>query len=318
MNIAPLSAATPTTGTDLRVAQFNVENFFDTVDDKNHTDDVRTKDEYELKLAKLSLTVRDALKGADIISMEEVENEGVLQDLVKRPELAELGYRTLLIEGNDKRGIDNALIYRGDKVELLKSETVNPKSPDGLKPAGGQLDPSLLFPRPPLIATFRVQGAASAVAGANELTIIVNHFKSMAGEKNAADGARRNLEGKFVGELVDQRLARNPGENILVAGDLNALPGTGALEDLEKHADGSVRLIDTPTRIAQADRWSHEYQGDKNLLDHQYVTPGLDTFVTGAEILHINAGTRGSGASQDPTVPNGTSDHDPLVTTFHF
>ncbi|MCW2973527.1 MAG: nuclease, partial [Thermoleophilia bacterium] len=309
---------TPTAGTELRVAQFNVENFFDTVDDKNHTDDVKTKDAYELKLSKLSLTIRDTLKGADIISMEEVENEGVLQDLVKRPELAALGYKTLLVEGNDKRGIDNALIYRGDKVELLKSETVNPKSPDGLKPAGGSIDPTLLFPRPPLIATFRVQGAASAVAGANELTVIVNHFKSMAGEKKPGDSARRDLEGKFLGEYVDQRLAKNAAENILVTGDLNALPGTKALEDLEKHADGSVRLIDTPTRIAKEDRWSHEFQGDKNLLDHQYVTPGLDKLVTGAEIYHINAGERGGENSQDPSVPNGTSDHDPLLTTFRF
>jgi len=312
MRISPSVAAQ---GTQLRVAQFNVENFFDTVDDKSHSDDVRKPAAYELKLAKLSLAIRDTLKGADIITMEEVENQQVLDDLVKRPELAELGYQSLLVEGNDKRGIDNAILYR-PSVKLLSHSVENPKSPDGIKPAGGQIDPSLLFARPPLIATFEVQGAAQAIAGANQLTVIANHFKSMGGEKDG--GLRRDTEGAFVGGLVDAQLAVNPNAHVMVAGDLNALEGTPALTQIEKRPDGTVRMIDTPTRLDKADRYSHVFQDDKNLLDHQYVTPGLDKLVTGMSIEHINADERGGENSSDASVPNGVSDHDPLITTFQF
>jgi len=317
MRIAPPVASTVAApGTDLRVAQFNVENFFDTVDDKSHSDDVRSPAAYELKLAKLSLAIRDTLKGADIITMEEVENQQVLDDLVKRPELAQLGYQTLLVEGNDKRGIDNAMLYRPERVKLLSHSVENPKSPAGMKPAGGQIDPSLLFARPPLIATFEVQGAAQAIAGANQLTVIANHFKSMGGETDG--GLRRDTEGAFVGGLVDARLAANPNAHILVAGDLNALAGTPALTSIEKRPDGTTRMIDTPMRLPKETRYTHVYQDDKNLLDHQYVTLGLDKLVTGMEIEHINADERGGENSSDANVPNGVSDHDPLLTTFRF
>ena len=311
---APAPAPVPAPASELRVAQFNVENFFDTVDDPSHNDELPPAKEYQNKLAKLSLALRDSLGGADLVAMEEVENQHVLDDLMARPEIAALGYKSVFVEGNDKRGIDNAILYRADRVKLLSSSTANAKSSPNLPEAGGEIDGSLLFARPPLIASFEMQGGTAAVAGAKQVTLVVNHLKSMAGEKPGDPGLRRIEEAKFLGSLVDARLAAQPNENIILLGDLNSLRGSKPLAQIANRADGSVRMIDAPERLPDADRYTHIFNGDHGLLDHMFVTPGLEKQISKVAIEHINSGHRSD--LSDPTTPNGVSDHDPMVTTF--
>lgn len=311
-------AAVPTTGghgTELRVAQFNVLNFFDTVDDPATSDQVTEPAEYRNKLTKLALALRDTLQGADLVAMEEVENQRVLDDLLAQPALAELGYKSAFVEGNDARGIDTAILYRADRVKLDELTTATPDAPAGMPDAGGSIDPGKLFARPPLIATFTVQGAAQAAEGAQQVTLIANHFKSKRGEQPGME-SRRVEQAKYVAGLVDAKRAAQSGANVIVLGDLNTLPGEQPLTELAKHADGSDRMFDAPDQLPEKDRYSFVFQGKHNLLDHMFVTPELHAQMSKVEIPHINSGQHGD--QRDTSRPDHVSDHDPLIATFRI
>lgn len=311
MHVAPATTA----ASQLRVANFNVENLFDTVarPDGSDAGNTPSRADYDAKVAKLSTAIADTLRGSDIIALQEVENLDVLEDLVAHPTIKALGYRPLLVEGNDARGIDTGFLYLPERVTPTKVETPNPVAPDGLDDGAGQVDPSRLFARPPLVATFAMTGAAAqGVDGVREITLINNHFKSKA--RASALGERRLEQAKYVAGLVDAKRATDPSANVVVIGDLNSLPGEEPLRQLEQRADGSRRLHDTPDALDAADRYTYIYRGDKNLLDHVFVTPELHGRVANVEIPHINSG--GHTDLSDPTSPRNSSDHDPIITTF--
>ncbi|MEO6867046.1 MAG: endonuclease/exonuclease/phosphatase family protein [Gaiellales bacterium] len=297
----------------LRVAQYNVQNLFDTVDDPTRRDQLTDPERYEIRLTKLALAVRDSLKGADLIALQEVENQTVLDDLLARPELAGLNYRSVLVEGNDMRGIDTAMLYRADRLALESVETLTPAAPTDMRVAGGSVDATKLFSRPPLIAHFTLQGALAAVDGVREITAVANHFKSKVGE-NPKKAVRRDVQAATVGAWVDAYRAAQPGAHVLVIGDLNANPKDEAMKLLIRDPQGKDRLFDAPIALPKAERHTGYYQDRPTQLDHLLATPELHERLTGVEIPRINAG--GLGDPEDPTTPHGGSDHDPIVATY--
>lgn len=125
---------------------FNVENLFDTEDDPKKSDETflplskkgtprhlklcekyrsekwreecRTFDWSEevlkLKLERLGKVIRSVKsgQGPDILVLEEVENKGILERLVKEQWGGLDGKQVILIEGPDQRGIDVAMVSR--------------------------------------------------------------------------------------------------------------------------------------------------------------------------------------------------------------
>ncbi|MCW2927996.1 MAG: nuclease [Thermoleophilia bacterium] len=299
----------------LRVAQFNAENLFDDVDDRARRDDAVEPERYAVRLAKLALTVRDTLRGADLVALEEIENQHVLDDLLAQPALAGLGYRSVLVEGNDMRGIDTALLYRADRLHLDHAETLTPDAPHDMRIAGGSVDAAKLFARPPLIASFTLQGPLGAAEGARSITIVANHFKSKVGE-NPRVAVRRDVQAATVGAWVDAWRAARPGADVLVVGDLNANPRDRAMELLTRDARGQDRLLDAPTLLPKPERYTGSFQGEPTLLDHLLATPELHARLTHVELPHLNSG--GFGDPDDPATPDGSSDHDPIVATYRL
>lgn len=298
----------PSTGA-LRLAQFNVLNLFDTVDGPSRGPDRLSPAEYELKLTKLSLAIRDELGSPDVIALQEIENEQVLKDLVARPELKHLGYESVIMPGNDLRGINVAVLYRKELVSLRNAEQFNTKV-KGLEPAKGQIDPALLFARPPLVVDFEHRGAAQAAEGAGHLTLIVNHFKSKLG--GSGFDIRRVHQAEAVAGIVDARRAADPYANVIVLGDLNALPREKPIQKLLRNADGTRRLVDTALRVPHEERYTYVYRGKKNLLDHIMVTPELDKSVLDMSIKRISTGATEEQIKSSKT-GYGASDHDPMI-----
>lgn len=313
---APVGATTPPGASgNLRVAQMNMWNLFDTVNDPNTGDDdsTPTPEQYQIKLEKLAKAIV-ALGMPDVISANEVENETVMGDLAARPELAEAGYRFLVQQrNNDERGIKVGVLYKGDRLDVVGVEAPNPRFsfPDGGR---GQIDRSLLYARPPLVVDFKLRGAAQASEGAGLLTVAVNHFKSKLG--GSAPEARRQMQGQYLGEWLDARRATRPGNAVIVVGDLNANHGEGAYEKLAKRADGSTRLYDAPLRLPIEDRYSYNYRGQLDLLDHVMVDNARKDAITGVQILHVNTTKDAKKHQWDPTVLAGYSDHDSIVVDF--
>lgn len=297
----------------LRVAQFNLWNFFDTIDDPNTEDKIPSAQEYQVKLSKVARAISGELGSPDIISLNEIENERVLDDLLKLPEMQALGYQRVVGDLNDRRGIRVGMLYRSSRLNPVHVSQVNPKI-DLPDPASGQFDPTVLFARAPLIVDFALQGAAQAAAGAGQLTVVANHFKSKLGGNGPEE--RRQAQGKFMGEWVDARRAAQPGVPIMVVGDLNATYQDGAYKKLAQRPDGSSRLTDIAMSIPETDRYTYIYRGRKDMLDHMLVTPEWKDALTGVHIPHFNTAKGAMNHVPDPTKAAGVSDHDPMVADF--
>jgi hypothetical protein len=104
------------------VVSYNVENLFDTLNSPEFDDDEFTPsgskqwtyERYEEKLDDLADVIR-SLPGKELpalIGLAEVENQGVLEDLIAARRLRREKYQIIHEDGKDPRGIECALIYQ--------------------------------------------------------------------------------------------------------------------------------------------------------------------------------------------------------------
>lgn len=305
----------PAAGGELTLASYNLENFFDPVDDegKNDTEWTPTAERYACELAARAHSIADDLGAPDVVGLAEIETRRVLQDLVAQPALAPFHYRPELIEGLDERGIDVGLIYRGDKLQLLSLEQaqgciMDPKIDEpGIRcsTAGGEAGWTL-FARPPLLARFQVRGTRE------RFTLIANHFKSKRGGEDITMPTRR-AQAAHVLALIERQQRLEPGVPVLVSGDLNdfedsepihTLTGSGQLKD--PHADRSLG--------AAEDQYSFIFNGISQILDFILVPPRME--LKAFQHVHVNLdfGTEpNSHFCYDPARHVRVSDHDPIA-----
>lgn len=110
------------------LAFYNVENLYDTIpspfyDDSDYTPEGRLRwdtGRYGNKLKNIAGVIDEL--GADVIGLAEVENEGVVKDLVG---VLSDDYNYIHHTGGDRRGIDMAFLYKGDKFIPLASGLVS-------------------------------------------------------------------------------------------------------------------------------------------------------------------------------------------------
>jgi hypothetical protein len=113
------------------VANWNVENLFDTVDDPDNPYDDEflpnnpttrwTRARFETKLDNLAQVISGMNhgQGPDLLGIQEVENRYVLEELAKR--LPAKPYGIVHYDSPDPRGIDTALLYNQDLFTLRHS-----------------------------------------------------------------------------------------------------------------------------------------------------------------------------------------------------
>ena len=312
-SVAPSGTAWPTRGASagLSVATYNLENLFDAVDDpgKDDAPSTPTAAQYAVDLAKRARSIASGLGSPDVLVVEEVENLGVLQDLAAQPELVPAGYRAVLVEGPDSRGIDVGVLYRGDRVTLRSAEArqgctdVRPPSQSLAActlPGGGT--GSILFARPPLVV--KLEDAAG-----RRLTVVGNHF--LAQSEDAHSAAVRAAQADGVRALVAELRAQEPDAGVIVAGDLNDFEDSDTL--LRMTSGGA--LVD-PLR-GRADRpYTHAYRGLCQTLDYLLLTGDVASRVRELGPVHVNvdfaAVPAGAAADATPRV----SDHDPVLVVL--
>ncbi|MFT3915473.1 MAG: endonuclease/exonuclease/phosphatase family protein [Anaeromyxobacteraceae bacterium] len=223
----------------VRIATWNVHDLFDAEDQRwppGAADEVLTPGEAEAKLAAVAegLLALDA----DAVLLEEVENAGVLAALAARA-----GYpEARLVEGNDPRGIDVALLSRLP-VRRYESHR-DARGPDG----------SLLWSRDAVVAELDAGGAGPP------LVLVGSHLVSRLSD----DGTRRAAQAAGLRALADAEAAR--GAAVLAGGDLNDGAGDPGLAPLL--GDGAWRsLAPGPpswtdgARSARLDHWAAPADG---------------------------------------------------------
>ena len=106
--------------------------------------------------------------------------------------------------------------------------------------------------------------------------------------------------GGFVADLGSDPTAR-----VIVLGDLNEHEFRGPLRVME-----GAGLVNLMFSVPAADRYSFNYRGNSQLLDHVLVSRSLyEEARPEVEILHINA---------DTAFDDRASDHDPVVVRLRL
>lgn len=206
------------------VAFYNLENLFDTIHDAGKNDQEFLPDgsykwtgtKYRAKLANLakvlgSLSKDRVEQGPAFIGVAEVENDRVLDDLLKQPAISH--YRYVHYEGPDRRGIDCALLYDPAQFSVRHSGLVLSE------PFNGD---TVHLTRGFLVVDGELAG--------ERLCVIVNHWPSRgAGSPVRVHAARQ------VKALGDSLLREDKKLKLIVMGDLNDDPMDESLAVLGAH-----------------------------------------------------------------------------------
>ncbi len=304
---------------EFSVATFNLETFsstslFDIVDNLRTNDIVLYVEDYQCKLGKLALAIRDGMSAPDVIAVQEAENIDALNDLTRRPELSEFSYIAKLIEGPSGLGLNIGVLVRSDRVKIVNvTQSEQPTTElKGCGPSGTDL----LFYRPPLVVTLDIYPAQSDVGTPRRVTLIINHFKSMIGGTAETEPCRIE-QARFVVQLVDEILADDPDADVLVIGDINATRNTLPVTIFTNGTTPGSQLQSLNFHPSIPNQYTYIYEGNAQYLDYIFATPHLMRTFRSTQIAHINAGYP-YALSNACDKTHRSSDHDPIIARFSF
>lgn len=208
---------------NMTVMFWNTENLFDTVDDPNKNDDDFTpngdykwnQSRYWSKLNAISkvIVAVDPDNAPALVGLCEVENETVITDLTERAALRAAGYRFVMTDSPDRRGIDVALLYRRSWFSLIGYETLRVN----LKPVGGS-------------ATRDILHVTGRLENNDTIDIYVNHWPSRSGGVEQSE-PRRQCAARVLRQSVDSIFSVRRKPYVLIMGDLNEGPRDPAVAD---------------------------------------------------------------------------------------
>ncbi|MBI5915809.1 MAG: hypothetical protein HY842_10555 [Bacteroidetes bacterium] len=259
-----------------RIAFYNVENLFDTVDDPAKQDEEFmpgskkkwTPARYQTKLDHLARVV-EGMGFPALLGLAEVENATVLKDFCKKTSLAAHGYCFAHFESPDVRGIDVALLYRRQDFKVLAAETIRIDFPAEVK--GDQ----------PNYVTRDVLVVRGVFQKKDTLNVLVAHFPSRTGGQKESE-PKRLFVAKQVRKKVDEILRKNPNANVVVMGDLNDEPTdpsvaeTLAAQSLTD-SPAATGLYDCMSKLDAEGKGTYNFRGDWNMLDHIILSGSLLT-----------------------------------------
>jgi predicted extracellular nuclease len=198
-------------------------------------------------------------------------------------------------------------LYRADVVSLVAGSLAT-------------LDvPAFNGSRDPLIAKFLFNG--------EEITFINNHFSSKGGD-NPLFGATqppvlnsepaRVAQAQVVNDYVDGLLAADPNAPVVVLGDLNDFSWSNPLRTLDGSLGGGTKILfdlADETIADPAERYSYNFEGNSQELDHMYVSQGALDLLGGFDIVHVNAEFWDQASDHDPSVASLVVNRAPVAVS---
>lgn len=225
------------------IAFYNLENLYDTIDNPIVRDDEFTPkgernynaDIYLNKIEKLATVLsqlgRDekpesgSPDGPAIIGVAEIENDTVLNDLVKHPLLIKRGYKIVHYDSKDARGVDVALLYNPKYFKPEASAPLFVQLPGGAKDA--------YYTRDVLWVKGKLDGET--------IHVYVNHWPSrVGGEERSAPG--RAAAAMVCKTHIDSIAAIDGEQKVVIMGDLNDDPISASLTEVLK-AKGKLKDV---------------------------------------------------------------------------
>ncbi|WBB55568.1 ExeM/NucH family extracellular endonuclease [Verrucosispora sp. WMMD573] len=307
----PRTAGPVDVGGDLRVASFNVLNYF-----VHFGGDARGAAD-EAALAKQEAKIVSAITAlnADVVALEEIENS--VRFDAEDPQQA-LKRLVTALNSEDGAGTWDYVRAPAELPGAAEQDVITtaiifkPAKAQPKGPSRSVNDETVWFnAREPIAQTF--------TAGSVDFIVVANHFKSKSGagtgdNADAGDGqggwnGDRVRQAGALAAFVDQVKADSGTDDVLLLGDFNAYTQEDPMQVL--YHEDYRNLNDTG-------KTSYVFNGESGSLDHALASPSLASRVTGVDVWQINAVESyafqydGLAAFFAPD-PYRASDHNPLV-----
>lgn len=320
-------------GTDVKIATYNVENLFDTVDDGNEYEEYIPNTAwgwndamYRIKLRHAATVIRDM--APDIVGLQEIESETALKDLKAQLNRQGIYYPYYAFARGKNTTVNTAILSRYP----IKSALKHPVSENRRY-------------RDILEAKIDIDGKA--------LRVFVNHWKSKSGPES-----ERILSAKRLVLRLNELSADEP---FVLLGDFNShyeehrtflhsrkhndTEGITGINHVLKTIDSDGNPITYASlkssegslynlwyELEEERRWSHQYKGKNEGLDNIIISPAL---ADGKGIEYVRGSFnrfdppylfqkgkiyRWQQSRRDPKhhLGEGYSDHLPLYAVFHL
>lgn len=341
--------ATPApVGGSLKVASFNVLNYFTTLDLTGVTtangSDPRGADsqaEFDRQTEKLVNTI--LAMDADILGLVELENDflpgssgNAIEFLVnKLNEVAGPGTYawvnpgTQFVDASD--AISVGVIYQTSSVRIAPGTTVEILRDEKLAGLGLNFGQPVFngenTSRAPLAVSFQ------EVSTGGVFTVAVNHFKSKGGAGTGDDADIGDGAGAYNGtrlrtaQALDTWLDTDPtgsgDADVMIIGDLNSYAKEAPIQFLAEQG-----YVDLAQQFIGPAAYSYVFDGQTGTLDYALANTSLAKQVTGVTEWHVNSDEADAldynldfgrnPAIFDGTVPYRNSDHDPVIAGFNL
>lgn len=260
-----------------RVLSYNVENLFDCRHDTLKNDHEFLPDairhwnypKYKKKLDNLARVIIavGAWNPPALVALCEVENDSVMRDLTRYSALREAGYRYVMTQSPDERGIDVALLYQRSLFKLLSYQSLPVDSP-----------------RKDSRPTRDILHASGLLPNRDTLDVFVAHFPSRSGGAKESEPYRLSAARK-IKYAIDSlyQVRRNP--QVVLLGDFNDYPDNKSVRQvLQAEIPPSSPDSLFPQKLyhllagkakSRKHYGSYKYQGEWGLLDHIIVSGTL-------------------------------------------
>lgn len=273
-----------------KVVFYNIENFFDTINDPEVLDDEFTPEgpkkwnsaKYNQKLGNIERVLFD-IASIDkeypaVIGLSEVENRTALEDIVATRKLAPANYRIVHFDSPEARGVDVAFFYRPD---VFKIE--------------GQHPVRTVIPSIPGFKTRDILTMWGTIEN-EPFFFMVAHWPSRLGGKEASE-FKRIAVGQQMRSIADSVLRANPATKVVMMGDFNDDPtdksiaqGLGAKFKQKDLQPGD--LYNPYADMLKAGYGTLAYGDAWNIFDNIVVSENLAKGSTGALKLQPAAGSK--------------------------
>jgi endonuclease/exonuclease/phosphatase family metal-dependent hydrolase len=267
----------------VRVGSYNVLNLFDEFDDPYRTDEMMTIKPRE-QLEKVAGRIRQL--DADVLALQEVENRFYLSRFVD-VFLADMGYEhVVLIEANNQRGIDCALLSRFPIGPVTSYQHVHFKGPDG-KTYQFQRD----------LLRVPVEGPEDF-----DFEVFAVHLKSKYGDAEASEPARQ-AEATAIREIASKILAASPQARFVITGDFNDTWDSPSLKILR--GSGPAELRCPASDLSASEQVTYNKEPYRSMIDFILMSPAMQASCQAGSYKIIPG-----------TIEDSGSDHNPIAASF--
>lgn len=251
-----------------RVVGYNVENYFDTVDDPDTNDEEYLPGGYrgwnmtkyrhkQEMISKAIVAMSEDWEPPAIVSLSEIESRLAMLDLTQKSPLKNLGYKFVHYESPDSRGIDIAIMYQPHRFKPFFDDKIE-------------------------VSNFRTRDilhVAGTVVSGDTLHIFAVHFPSRWGGELESEARRLEVAG-ILREKIDSLFTNANNPNIIIMGDLNDNPDNASVrEGLRAHPPRGEyegkELYNLAYPFHERNIGSHKFQGEWSMIDHIMVSGNM-------------------------------------------